>query len=294
VQPSTKPAEAVATAPAVATAAAVATVPAVPVPQLPPPPAPTTTTPAETPTQTAAAASAILAQIGQAVHGARCTLATATPQDSGTLTIQGVADGGAVAALRRQVDGIQGAPPVIWLVRTIDPIFCPVLAMLRPVSTMAGIPGPGLSLTLANNRVVLPDGDAILPRLTMPDFAGEVRVDYLSRDGSVAHLYPTLADNSDPAAKLAAQPSRRLAAGEHLALGDPGPGKPQWQSGTPYGTDMIVAVASSTPLRVSAPHNADEKSDSYLADLGRAIEQARANGARVSGALLLVETVPKK
>jgi hypothetical protein len=228
------------------------------------------------------------------VHGANCTLATAVPQDSGALTIQGVGDGSAVGALRRQVDAIPGAPPTIWLIRTIDPIFCPVLAMLRPVSTLAGIPGPGLSLTLANNRVVLPDGDAILPRLTMPDFSGEVRVDYLSRDGSVAHLYPTLADNSDPAKKLLAQPSRHLAAGEHLALGDPGPGKPEWESGTPYGTDIIIAVASSTPLRVAPAHNADEKSDAYLADLSRAIDQARAAGARVSGALLLVETVPKK
>jgi serine/threonine protein kinase len=284
VQPATKPAEPLATA-----------VPAVPVPQLPPPPPPAAQTAATTaPIQTAAAASAILAQIAQAVHAASCTLATVVPQDSGTLTVQGVGDGAAMAALRRQVDTIQGAPPTIWLVRTIDPAFCPVLALLRPISPLAGAPGPGVGLTLANNRVVLPDGDAILPRLTMPDFAGEMRVDYLSRDGSVAHLYPTLADNSDPAAKLAAQPSRRLAAGEHLALGDPGPGKPQWQSGTPYGTDMIVAVASSTPLHVAPAHNAEEKADAYLADLDRAIEQARAAGARVSGALLLVETVAKK
>ena len=283
VQPSTKPAEPLATA-----------VPAVPVPQLPPPPPAAQTTTTTAPTQTAAAASAIVSQIARAVQAARCTLATATPQDSGTLTVQGVGDGAAMAALRRQVDAIQGAPPTIWLVRTIDPAFCPVLALLRPISPLAGVPGPGVSLTLADNRVVLPDGDAILPRLTMPDFAGEIRVDYLSRDGSVAHLYPTLADNSDPAAKLAAQPSRRLAAGEHLALGDPGPGKPQWQSGTPYGTDMIVAVASSTPLHVAPAHNAEEKGDAYVADLGRAIEQARAAGARVSGALLLVETVAKK
>jgi serine/threonine protein kinase len=284
VQPSTKPAEPSATA-----------VPPVPVPQLPPPTPPAPQTAATTaPTQTAAAASAILAQIAQAVHAASCTLATVVPQDSGTLTVQGVGDGAAMAALRRQVDAVQGAPPVIWLVRTIDPAFCPVLALLRPISPLAGAPGPGLGLTLANNRVVLPDGDPILPRLTMPDFAGEMRVDYLSRDGSVAHLYPTLADNSDPATKLAAQPSRPLAAGEHLALGDPGPGKPQWQSGTPYGTDMIVAVASSTPLHVAPAHNAEEKGDAYLADLGRAIEQARAAGARVSGALLLVETVAKK
>jgi serine/threonine-protein kinase len=117
-----------------------------------------------------------------------------------------------------------------------------------------------------------------------------LRVDYFAHDGTLAHLYPTLAE---PASKILAQPARRLAAGEKLALGDSGPGKPQWESGAPYGTDIIIAVASSVPLRVAAPHNTEDKADAYVAALGRAIEQARAGGARVSGALLLVDTEPK-
>ena len=89
----------------------------------------------------------------------------------------------------------------------------------------------------------------------MPDFAGTLRVDYFAHDGTLAHLYPTLAA---PAVKLAAQPARRFAAGERLALGDPAPGKPQWDSGAPYGTDIIVAIAASVPLRVAAPRNTED------------------------------------
>ncbi len=169
-------------------------------------------------------------------------------------------------------------------------MFCDALALLRPISPITGGPSPGVGLALYANRTALKDGESILPRLTMPDFAGELRVDYLAHDGTLAHLYPTLAD---PGAKLNAQPSRKLSAGEHLALGDRGPGKPQWQSGEPYGTDMIIAVASSVPLHVAPAINAEDMGNSYLADLGRAIEQARAGGAKVSGALLLVDAVPK-
>jgi len=232
----------------------------------------------------------MLQQIAQALHGARCTLADAALQDGGGVSVSGFADAGAAGSLRQQVDAVPGAQPVAWHVRTVDPVFCATLGLLRPISAQAGVPGRGVGLTLAGDRTVLQDGQAILPRLTMPDFAGELRVDYFAHDGTLAHLYPTAAD---PAAKLTTQPSRKLAAGEHLSLGDPGPGRPQWQSGEPYGTDMIIAVASSVPLRVSAPHNAEEKGETYIAELGRAIEQARAAGARVSGTLLLVDAVPK-
>jgi eukaryotic-like serine/threonine-protein kinase len=223
------------------------------------------------------------------LHDARCALADAAMQDTGP-SVQGLADAATATSLRQQIEAVPGAPPVAWHVQTVDPVFCPALALLRPISVLGGEPGPGVGLTLNANRTALRDGEAILPRVTMPDFAGVVRVDYLAHDGTLAHLYPTLAE---PAAKLAAQPSKKLAAGAHLALGDPGPGKPQWQSGEPYGTDMIIAIASSAPLRLTVQRNAEEKADAYLAELARAIEQARIAGARVSGALLLVDAVPK-
>ena len=233
---------------------------------------------------------AMLQQIAKTLHAAHCALADLATPDTGGVAMDGMADATAAASLRQQLDAVTGALPVAWHVRTIDPVFCPVLDLLRPISPLAGVPGHGVGLTLAGDRTALQDGEAILPRLTMPDFSGELRVDYFAHDGTLAHLYPTVAD---PAAKLNAQASRKLAAGEHLSLGDPGPGRPQWQSGEPYGTDMIIAVASSVPLRVAAPRNAEEKGETYLATLRRAIEQARAAGARVSGTLLLVDAVPK-
>jgi hypothetical protein len=253
----------------------------------------TPATPPQTQTATLMPA-ATLARIGQTLRAATCALTEATLQDSGEVSVTGIAGADAALSLQRQVADLAGPRPVAWRVRAVDPVFCAALSLLAPIvpgGASAGAPAShGLALGLAGDRLVLPDGDPILPRLTMPDFAGELRVDYFAHDGTLAHLYPTLAD---PANKLAAQPSRHLAAGQVIALGDPGPGKPQWQSGEPYGTDMIIAVASSAPLRVRPAQNAEEKADGYLADLTRAIAQARAAGARVSGALLLVVTVPK-
>lgn len=234
---------------------------------------------------------AMLRQVAQALHMAHCALADIAQPDGAPPAVHGLASEAAAKALQQQIGMLAAGQTVAWNATSVDPVFCRALDLLRPISALAGAAGRGIGLTLADDRTQLRDGETILPRVTMPDFAGEVRVDYVGHDGTLAHLYPTRAE---PGAKLVAQPSRRLAAGEHLALGDPGPGKPQWTSGEPYGTDMIIAVASSVPLRVAPKENAEDKADAYLADLARAVEQARAAGAHVSGTALLVAALPKQ
>jgi eukaryotic-like serine/threonine-protein kinase len=302
--PATKTAEAPPPAPAPTPAPQLESKPAPPaetkplVQQTPPPVPPPVPQPVSqpgpqpvAPAQTASIApGAVLVPISDALHAARCALADAVPQESGGVSILGFADQATAGALQRQIGTLAGAQPVAWHVRAVDPVFCPALAALRPVSAPAGAAHGHLGLTLNNGVTALHDGEAILPRITMPDFAGELRVDYFAHDGTLAHLYPTLAD---PAAKLVAQPARKLVAGERVGLGDAGAGRPQWQSGEPYGTDMIIAVASSVPLKLAPASNAEDKAGGYIAELGRAIEQARAAGARVSGAVLPVEALPK-
>jgi serine/threonine-protein kinase len=236
------------------------------------------------------APAAMLQQIAKTLHAARCALAEAVLQDNGGFAVNGVADAATAESLRHDVDDLPGTPPVAWHVQKVDSVFCPALSLLRPISPLGGAPGQGVGLTLRGNITRLHEDEPIQPRITMPDFSGELRVDYFVHDNTLAHLYPTLAD---PQEKWAAQPSRKLAAGERLALGDRVPGKPYWPSGPPFGTDMIIAVASSVPLQLAPKSNAEDKADGYLADLARAIEQARAAGAQVSGALLLVHAIPK-
>ena len=130
-----------------------------------------------------------------------------------------------------------------------------------------------------------------MPRVSMADFAGELRVDYLGHDGSIVHLYPTAAD---PAQHVLARPATRLAPGAHLSIGDGGPGQPIWEVGPPYGTDMIIAVASSAPLLTREPaQNAAGDAAPYLRGLADGIARVRQAGGQVSGTLLLVNALPK-
>ena len=234
---------------------------------------------------------AVRARIARPLAQAPCALANGLVQDSGAVSIAGFVGSGDAASLRQQLTDAAGAAPLDWRVQQVDPVFCSALGTLHSIAAQAGAPLSGLSLTLAGGQSTLHDGQRIMPRVVMADFAGEMRVDYLGHDGSVAHLYPTLAE---PAQHVVARPATRLAPGTHLSIGDAGPGKPIWEVGPPYGVDMIIAVASSAPLLTQSPsQNAADDAAPYLRDLADGIERVRRAGGQVSGTLLLVNTLPK-
>jgi serine/threonine-protein kinase len=230
-------------------------------------------------------------QIERLLASTPCTLVDSTVQDSGTVTVAGLAGRPADDAVHRKITDIAGSHALDWRVQRIEPVFCDALTAVRPVAPLAGAPDRGLRLTLSGDRTALHEGEFIQPRVTMPDFSGRLRVDYLAHDGSLAHLYPTVADTQQ---HFVAVPSRLLRPGEVLEIGRPGAGHPQWEVAPPFGTDMIIAVASSVPLLNSAPaQNFEDNGADYIRRLGRAIEAAENRGASITGTVMLVDTLPK-
>ena len=207
--------------------------------------------------------------------------------DKGTVTLTGIAGPGVRDDVR---DALAGATiPVLWRTMAADSVFCQALDLLRPVGTPFAATEPHLALTLADDRTALHDGQRIRPRMVMPNFAGYPRIDYVTHDGSVQHLFPQISDSSG----VVADKVHPLGVGERLALGDPPPGQPAWEVGPPYGTDMIIAVVSSQPLFDKPRQSNVEHSDTYLHDLASAIRTAQHAGMRVIGNALLVDTLPK-
>ena len=272
------------------------TPPAAVLPKPAPPPAPATQpaaapAPAPAPPNVPAfSPTALRTQLAAAIDATACALVDPSVSQDGGVTVTGLAGQEAAGSLRTTLADIAGAHPMDWRVQALQPVFCPALALLRPISPLAGAPALGLRLRLAGGQTALHDGARILPRLTMPRFAGYARVDYLGHDGSVVHLYPTVAD---PAQHFAAVPGRVLGPERTLALGDGGPGQPLWEVGPPYGTDMIIAVVSSVPLlRTHPPANIEDSATNYLKRLGAAIAAARAAGGQVTATALPVDTLP--
>jgi hypothetical protein len=224
-------------------------------------------------------------QIAQWVSSRSCALLDGDVNDNRTVTLNGLAGHGSVDDLRQGLTSFVPPGQIDLHVTGVNRVFCPALTALHPIAPTFGVSaGPRLGLQVADGKTRLHDGERVRVQLVMPDFTSRLRVDYIAHDGTVQHLYPQLAD---PKAAIVADPPRTFGPGEPVNLGHP-----SWQIGEPYGTDMIIAVASSEPLfERPRPSNA-ETADVYLRDLQAAIEALRLRSAHLAGAAVTLEALP--
>jgi hypothetical protein len=230
----------------------------------------------------AVAPEALRTAVAAALAGLPCTLPAGgiSPAGDGVRLAGLVGAGEPEAALHRALRDAPG--PVAWDVRSVPdlPAYCQALDLLRPIAARFGGAEADMRLSLADGRTRLLTDDPIRLRVRMPDFAAHLRIDYLSSDGSVYHVPPP--GGAD----------RLLHAGE---VARPGPASHDGEIGTvnpPYGTDLIIAVASSSPLELGT-RKAEEPAEAYLRDLQAAVEQARRKGQAVAGAVLVLDTAAR-
>jgi eukaryotic-like serine/threonine-protein kinase len=288
-QPQVAPPVATPTAPIVAAPPAPTSAAAPPAPITAAPPAPQPSPPvvqADQQQLAMAGLESLRRQIAQWAGSQSCALLGGNVGNGGSVNLSGLAGVGAVDSLRHGVANFAPPGQIDWRVNAVDPVFCPTLTALRPlVPAFGSAGGPRLGLQMADGKTHLHDGDPVRVQLVMPDFPARLRVDYIAHDGSVQHLYPQLAD---PKIGISADPPRVYTPGEPINLGHP-----SWTISEPYGTDMIMAIASSESLfDRPRPGNAETLSV-YLRDLQAAIDRARQRGVRLAGAATTLEALPK-
>jgi serine/threonine-protein kinase len=211
-----------------------------------------------------------------------CSLVDGDIRD-GAVQVNGISGRAAVDSLRQKLANMGLNSPSLRVTQ-VDPVFCGWEDLLRPIATAFGDSGARLSLRLLGDPAFFRENEFIKPRLTMADFRGDIRVDYLDRDGNVQHMYP---QRSDPAHHLIADPPHVFEPGEPLSVGDREPG---FQVGPPFGTDIIIAIASERPLFDRPRPGNVEQAAAYLQDLRRALDVARNRGERLAATAISVET----
>jgi serine/threonine-protein kinase len=268
--------------------AEVAPAPVAPAPVAPVPVAPRNeaVTPAAKPAVSPAMISDMFAQI---TATQRCAFIGGSVRDNGEAVLTGIAGPNAQADIRQSIASHAVPGTMQWKVAGADTVFCPALTLLQSIAPPFGSADPALMLTLADNRTALHDGDHIRPRLTMPGFVGYLRVDYIAHDGTVQHLYPQVADSSGAVADKV----HEFVPDQKVSLGDPAAGQPGWEVAPPFGTDMIIAVASSRPLFTRPRAGNVETAVTYLRDLDAAVRAVRDGGGKLVGNALLVDALAK-
>ena len=216
--------------------------------------------------------------ISSAIAPVSCTLLHGSLSGPQQVALTGLAGSGTpLSALHRALGSAAPSAAIDWQIHDFTGPYCAALDVLRPLA--APFSASTLTLRLAGGATALHNNQMIRPRVVMPGFAGWLQVDYLSHDGSVAHLYPAAND-----------PARLLAAGSVVKLGDPGSAN-QWAVGPPFGQDMIIAVASSRPLFPAGKIATDPTAKTYLAALQAAIAAVQVQKGKVVGNALVLDTL---
>jgi serine/threonine-protein kinase len=120
-------------------------------------------------------------------------------------------------------------------------------------------------------------GELLRFDVSMPAFSGHISATYLMLSGDVVHIVP----------------GREGSAGAGLRFGDPTVGFAGWEIDEPFGTDLLIVLASEIPFFEEARPDV-EREPEFTPALGARLRALQARGARVGVQLVPVETVQRR
>ncbi len=223
-------------------------------------------------------AAEMLAAVQKAASAAPCALVHATADGQGGARINGIVDRSAETGLRASVAAASPRPATWDLVVSDSTKFCPVFDVLRPFAAAES----GFSLGLVGDPVSLRDHAPILPAVHFPSYGAYFTLDYIASNGAVSHLVQGAIKRGrkfpyDVTSVFGRTPIPGV-------IASPSP----WPVGPPFGTDLLIAVASDQTLFPRPRDN--ETIGTYMPALREAMQAALANGAKLSAAAKVVNT----
>ena len=181
--------------------------------------------------------------------------------DQNRLILQGHLKPEDLPRLERELAALPGADKITSKVETLIWPYCEVMEILAPFKLGGNNQAMDFGPKQHTTRYI--QGDHLVLGLTAPSYDAYLYVDYYQLDGGVVHMLP-----STPAQR------KRYPAGQSFTIGEPQKGGKQWQVEPPFGTELIVILASRDPL-FQTPRPEMESAQDYLVALREAI--ARSN-----------------
>jgi len=206
--------------------------------------------------------------LAAATAGIPCSAVEASVSGSG-VSLSGIAGNGTpMDAVTKAAAA--AALPVALSVKGFPGTYCAAIDVLRPIMQSNKLDFTVPEPSPVSSSVMIHPTIANLP------FNAWLQVDYLSGDGTLLHVLPRA---GDPAQLLPAGSGLRLGQAPHIGL----------EPAMPYGTDMIIAIASSEKL-FPGLRSDSESGAAYAAALQAAVAKAKADGAQLAGGVVVLTT----
>ena len=257
------------------TIAALPTPPAVTQPAVTPPPVTQPPVVAPAPPRIDFRAAALAA-----ANAAPCSLITSTASDQ-ALTLSGVVRRGGDAQIRRVLAARNIPPQAVTL--NLQPFDGPYCGLLDAIRQVAAVPGEAPMVDVVGAQP-LQKNELLKLDVQMPDRPSYLHAAYFTASSAMAHLVPY---------EMYLRADRQQAAGARVRLGERPAGWDGWPVDEPYGTDLVIVIASDRPL-FTPLREGFETFDGYLPVLAAALRDARARGSRVAIRAVVVETVERR
>jgi len=219
--------------------------------------------------------------LAEAMRRVQCGSLRKTTNEQGKSVISGIVsdDAGRLNLIR--VSGAL-APEYRpeFQVRVVSLPLCRSLSELDGFRT-ASLVAEDLQARFTGLGATLKEGDPISIEITAGDYPVDLRIDYFSLDGQVLHMLPN-----------EKMPSVRLGAGSRRIFGSGG-GEDWRAGGAPFGTEMILVVATPQPLDLGKRPSVEDAAI-YLSALEKGLRQRGASAAKPNLLkTMLVETHAK-
>lgn len=190
-----------------------------------------------------------------------CARLETSLDDQSRLILQGHLKPEDLPRLERELAALPASNKIVSKVETLIWPYCEVMEILAPFEMDGNKQAMDFGPKQHTTRYV--QGDNLVLGLTAPSFDAYLYVDYFQLDGGVVHMLPGTST-----------PNKRYPAGQRFTIGEPQKGGKQWQVQPPFGTELIVILASRDPL-FQTPRPEVESARDYLLALRETI--ARSN-----------------
>jgi hypothetical protein len=139
----------------------------------------------------------------------------------------------------------------------------------------------GTTVGTPNADDVFVDGERLIVDIGTPRYKSWLYVDYFAQDGSVVHMMPSPGEEFNQG-----EPRESFQLGEEGDIG-------LWEVAPPFGTEMIVLLATSEPLFEETRGQLEEAVD-YLSGLEKHLEElkSKSSDAKVSADFVVIRTKP--
>ncbi len=233
-------------------------------------------------TRTATAPKSSLDAVATLLDTMPCSVLQASMNGSSVLVRGYVAGSAVMKRIEDDLGKVTGITEVKNEIQELPRIYCQTLELYAPYWTANHDAGFGTAIGTPNAGNAFVEGERLVVDIGTPTYKSWLYVDYFAKDGSVVHMMPSPGEVFNQGD---ARDSFQLGEAGDIGL---------WEVAPPFGTEMIVVLATSAPIFESTRGELEQGND-YRAALQKRFKalESQPRKAKISADFVVIKTEPR-